>query len=488
MKLLQEILYQVRVKDVSGTTNLAIEHLAFDSRKVINFTLFVAVRGTQIDGHQFIDQAVQSGAVAIVCEEIPASRKEGVTYVKVENAHSALGILASNFYDNPSAELKLIGITGTNGKTTCATLLYRMARLLGKKAGLISTIENRINHAVVNATHTTPDAIALNAMLRQMVDADCTFCFMEVSSHALHQHRVSGITFAGAVFTNITHDHLDYHRTFDAYIGAKKMLFDMLPRDAFAIVNSDDRHGNTMLQNCKAAIQKSYAIKSMADYRARIVENQFAGLQLSIDNIDLYAKVVGRFNAYNLLAVYGTAVELGFAKLDVLTALSSVNAPAGRFEYVKSTGNVTAIIDYAHTPDALKNVLKTIDDIRTRNEDVITVIGCGGDRDRTKRPEMARIACKFSDRVILTSDNPRSEDPEEIIAEMRAGVEHQDFKKTVTVVNRKEAIRLACSLAKSNDIILVAGKGHEKYQEVAGVRHPFDDLQEVNESFKMLHD
>jgi UDP-N-acetylmuramoyl-L-alanyl-D-glutamate--2,6-diaminopimelate ligase len=487
MKLLQDILYQVRVKDVSGTTNLAIENLAFDSRKVINFTLFVAVRGTQIDGHQFIDQAVQSGAVAIICEDMPSSRKEGVTYVKVENAHAALGVLASNFYDNPSAELKLVGITGTNGKTTCATLLYRMVRLLGKKAGLISTVENRINHEVVNATHTTPDAISLNAMLRQMIDAGCTYCFMEVSSHALHQHRVSGITFTGAVFTNITHDHLDYHRTFDAYIGAKKMLFDMLPREAFAIVNSDDRHGSTMLQNCKASVQKTFAVKSMADYRARIVENQFAGLQLSIDNLDLYARLVGRFNAYNLLAVYGTALELGLPKLDVLTALSSVNPPAGRFEYVKSPGNVTAIIDYAHTPDALKNVLKTIDDIRTRNEEVITVIGCGGDRDRTKRPEMARIACKYSDRVILTSDNPRSEDPEAIIGEMRAGVEPHDFKKTVTVVNRKEAIRLACSLAKSNDIILVAGKGHEKYQEVAGVRHPFDDLEEVNESFKILH-
>ncbi len=487
MKLLQDILYQVRVQEIAGITNLAIDSLAFDSRKVGHFTLFVAVRGTQVDGHAFIDQAVSAGAIAVVCEELPSMRKQGVTYVKVENAHAALGILASNFYDNPSSELKLIGITGTNGKTTCATLLYRLVRLLGKKAGLISTVENRINHQVLNATHTTPDAIALNAMLRQMVDAECTYCMMEVSSHALHQHRVSGIRFAGGVFTNITHDHLDYHVTFDAYIGAKKLLFDMLPKESFAIVNSDDRHGATMLQHCKAGIQRSYAVKSMADFRARIVENQFAGLQLSIDGMDLYTKLVGRFNAYNILAVYATAIEMGLPKLDVLTALSTVSPPAGRFEYIKSPGNVTAIVDYAHTPDALKNVLKTIEDIRTRNEQVYTVIGCGGDRDRTKRPEMARIACKLSDRVIFTSDNPRSEDPEAIIAEMKAGVEAVDYKKTLVVVNRKEAIRLACSLAKTGDIILVAGKGHEKYQEVAGVKHPFDDMQELNESFKILH-
>jgi UDP-N-acetylmuramoyl-L-alanyl-D-glutamate--2,6-diaminopimelate ligase len=487
MKLLQDILYQTRIKQVIGNTNVAVESIVFDSRQVTGFSLFVAIRGTRMDGHEYIAQATAQGAIAVVCEELPETLKEGITYVKVENAHASLGVMASNFYDNPSGDLKLVGITGTNGKTTCATMLYKLFRLLGKKVGLISTVENRIHNDVVPATHTTPDAVSLNGLLRQMADAGCTYVFMEVSSHALHQHRVSGITFAGGVYTNISHDHLDYHKTFDAYIGAKKMLFDMLPKDAFALVNLDDRQGPTMLQNCKAATQKTFALKSMADFKARVVENQFAGLHITIDGMDLYAKLVGRFNAYNLLTAYATAILLGREQMEVLTALSSVPPVAGRFEYVISPDNVTAIVDYAHTPDALQNVLKTIEDIRTRNEEVITVIGCGGDRDRTKRPEMARIACKYSNRVIFTSDNPRSEDPQSIIDEMKKGVEPIDYKKTNTIVNRAEAIRMACSIAKSGDILLIAGKGHEKYQEINGERFPFDDLAVINETFKTFN-
>jgi len=486
MKLLQDILYQTSIKEVSGSTNLAVESIVFDSRKVTGFCLFVAIRGTLSDGHGYISQAVEQGALAVVCEEFPETKKAGITYVKVADAHAALGVMASNFYDNPSTELKLVGITGTNGKTTCATMLYRMFRLFGKKAGLISTVENRIHSEVEPATHTTPDAVSLNLLLRKMVSAGCSYCFMEVSSHALHQQRVSGITFAGAIYTNISHDHLDYHKTFDAYIGAKKMLFDMLPKDAFALINLDDRQAETMLQNCKAKTQKTYALKSMADFRAKIIENQFAGLHLSIDGQDLYARLVGRFNAYNILSVYGAAILLNRDKMEVLTALSNINPVAGRFEYVISPDKVTAIVDYAHTPDALQNVLKTIEDIRTRNEQVITVLGCGGDRDKTKRPEMARIACKYSSRVIFTSDNPRSEEPEAIIADMKAGVEPIDYKKTNTIVNRQEAIRMACSIASPGDILLIAGKGHEKYQEIKGEKFPFDDLAIVADAFNTL--
>jgi len=487
MKLLQDILYQARIRQVIGTTHAAIEAVHFDSRKVGRFSLFVAVPGTKVDGHDYIEAAIAQGAVAVVCETIPDAVRDGITYVKVDDAREAMGYIAANFYDHPSQELKLVGITGTNGKTTCATMLFRLFRLLGHKCGLISTVENRINKDVVPATHTTPDSIGLNGLLRQMVDAGCKYCFMEVSSHALHQHRVTGVQFEGAVFTNLTHDHLDYHGTFDHYIAAKKMLFDHLPKNSFALVNLDDRHGETMLQNCKASRQRTYAIKSMADFRARIVENQFEGLHLFMDGSDFYTQMVGRFNAYNILAVYATAGLLGGSKLDVLTALSEIKSVDGRFQLVRGAGNVTAIIDYAHTPDALRNVLKTIQDVRTRNEEVYTVVGCGGDRDKSKRPEMARIACKYSDRVILTSDNPRSEDPEAIIADMRTGVEPQDFRKTNAIVNRAEAIRMACSMAKPGDIVLVAGKGHEKYQEIKGERLPFDDLAIVEESLKPLN-
>ncbi len=487
MKLLQDILYQVGIKQVVGSTNVAVESIVFDSRKAAKMSLFVAIKGTLSDGHAFIDSAIKSGASAVVCEDLPESRNKGVTYIEVTNSHEALGIIASNFFDNPSEKLKLVGITGTNGKTTTSTMLYDLFRLLGKKVGLISTVENKINNEVVPATHTTPDAVSFNELLVRMVDAGCTYCIMEVSSHALHQHRVTGAKFSGAVYTNISRDHLDYHKTFDAYIGAKKMLFDMLPKEAFALVNLDDRQGPTMLQNCKADVQRTYALKSMADFRVKVIENQFGGLHINIDGLDLYSKMVGRFNAYNLLSAYAAAVLLGFEKLDVLTALSNISPVAGRFQYVIGPDKITAIIDYAHTPDALKNVLKTVDDIRTRNEEVITVVGCGGNRDAGKRPEMARIACKYSDRVIFTSDNPRNEDPEAIIEDMKAGVEPQDYRKTNTIVNRKEAIKMACSIARAGDIILIAGKGHEKYQEIKGERIDFDDLGIVNDTFKLLN-
>ena len=487
MKLLQDILYQVGIKQVVGSTQIEVESLVFDSRNVVPNCVFVAIRGTLSDGHKFIDSAIDKGATAVVCEEMPKEVNPNITYVEVGDSHAALGIMASNFFDNPSEKLKLIGITGTNGKTTTSTILYDLLRLLGEKVGLISTVENKIHDRVVPATHTTPDAVSFNELLADMVTEGCTYCFMEVSSHALHQHRVTGAKFSGAVFTNLSHDHLDYHKTFDAYIAAKKMLFDMLPKDSFALVNQDDKQGATMLQNCKANVQRTYALKSMGDFKVKVIENQFGGLQLNVDGLDLYAKMVGRFNAYNLLCAYATGVLLGYDKMDVLTALSNINPVAGRFQYVISPDQVTAIIDYAHTPDALKNVLKTIEDIRTRNEEVITVVGCGGNRDATKRPQMARIACKYSDRVIFTSDNPRNEDPETIIKDMQAGVDPQDYRKTNVIVNRKEAIKMACSIARKGDIILVAGKGHEKYQEIKGERFPFDDLAIVNETFKLLN-
>lgn len=465
---------------------MAVESIVFDSRKVTGFSLFVAVRGEKADGHDFIDRAIESGAVAIVCEEIPAAAKEGITYVKVENSREALGHLSSNFFDNPSSELKLVGITGTNGKTTTATMLYRLFKLLGSKVGLISTVENRIQNEIIGATHTTPDPVQLNALLRRMVEAKCTYCFMEVSSHALDQHRVAGIEFAGGVFTNISRDHLDYHGTFDNYIAAKKLLFDDLPDKSFALVNLDDRQGETMLQNCKARVQRTFALKAMADYKAKVVENLFSGLHLTIDGLDLYSKLVGRFNAYNILSVYAAARLLGQDKMDVLTALSNINPVPGRFEHLKSADGINAIVDYAHTPDALENVLTTISDIRTRSEQVITVVGCGGNRDKGKRPEMASIACKYSDRVILTSDNPRDEDPQAIIEDMKSGIEPVDYKKVNTILDRAEAIRMACSLASTDDIVLVAGKGHEKYQEIKGERFDFDDLAVVTDSFKQL--
>lgn len=486
MRLLQDILYGVRIESLIGSTNIAVEGIAYDSRKVVQFGMFVAVKGTQVDGHNYIDKAIEKGAIAIVCEELPEATKDGVTYVVSSNSARDLGVIAANFYDNPSEQLKLVGVTGTNGKTTTVTLMYNLFRMLGYKVGMLSTVVNKIHNEKVESTHTTPNVLDLNALLFEMVEKGCTHCFMEVSSHAVDQYRVHGLSFSGGVFTNITHDHLDYHKTFDNYIAAKKGFFDALPLGSFALTNLDQKHGMTMLHDTKAR-KITYALNSVADYKGKVLENQFSGLHLSIDGKELYTKLIGGFNAYNILAAYAVAVNLGEDELDVLTTISSLNSVEGRFEYVRSESGVMAIVDYAHTPDALENVLKTIKDIRTGNELVITVVGCGGDRDKDKRPKMADIACQFSDQVILTSDNPRSENPEDIIEDMRAGVQPHDFKKTVAITNRKEAIKMACSMSHPGDILLIAGKGHEKYQEIQGEILPFDDVQIVNETFNLLN-
>ncbi|MFC4212757.1 UDP-N-acetylmuramoyl-L-alanyl-D-glutamate--2,6-diaminopimelate ligase [Pedobacter lithocola] len=473
---LQDLLYGVTIKELVGRTDRTVNALNFDSRKVTNDDAFFAIVGTAADGHLFINQTVEQGAKVIVCENLPEIDNYDVTYVKVDNTSVALGIMAGNFYGNPSADLKLIGITGTNGKTTIATILFKLFKDLGYKTGLLSTVENYINDVVVAATHTTPNPIALNALLRDMVNAGCDYCFMEVSSHAVAQHRIEGLTFSGGVFSNLTHDHLDFHKTFDEYLKAKKAFFDVLPKTAFALTNIDDKNGMVMLQNTKA-YKKTYALKQLADFKAKIIENQFSGLHLDIDNEDVYFKLVGSFNAYNLLAVYGTAILLEQDKLKVLTLLSRLTGAEGRFDYIVSPEKVIGIVDYAHTPDAVQNVLSTIANIRKGTEQVITVIGCGGDRDKTKRPVMAQVACDWSDKVILTSDNPRTEDPQTIISEMEAGVSPTNKRKTLSILDRKEAIKTACHLAKSGDIILIAGKGHEKYQEINGVRNHFDDKE-----------
>lgn len=485
MKLLKDILYKAGIVEVVGSTNVAITALTFDSRKIEKDSLFVAVKGTQNDGHVFINDVIAKGAIAILCEELPAELNEKITYVKVNDTSAALGIVASNFYDTPSEKIKLVGVTGTNGKTTTVTLLFNLFKKLGYKVGLLSTVKNQINNDVLSSTHTTPDAIQLNALLRQMVDKGCTHCFMEVSSHAVVQNRIAGIVFTGGVFTNITHDHLDYHKTFDEYIKAKKRFFDLLGSSAFALTNKDDANGDVMLQNTKAT-KKSYSLRSMADYKCKVVENQFSGLLLNIDNQEVWSKLIGSFNAYNLLAVYATALLLKEDKTNVLTTLSSLTSVEGRFQYIRTNEGVIGIVDYAHTPDALVNVLKTIADIRTGNEQVITVVGCGGDRDAAKRPMMAKIACDLSNKVILTSDNPRSEDPDAIIKQMQQGVDAVNNKKTISITDRSEAIKTACSYAKPGDIILVAGKGHEKYQEIKGVKHDFDDMLVLQENLKLF--
>lgn len=481
-KLLKDILYKTGIEELVGNTNIAIDKICFDSREVEDASLFVAVVGTAVDGHQYINQTIEKGATAIVCEQFPEQLHDGITYVKVKNSAAALGIIAANFYDNPSNELKLVGITGTNGKTTTATLLHELFMQLGYQVGLLSTVVNKIGNESIPSTHTTPNAVELNKLLRKMVEAGCDYCFMEVSSHAIHQHRVTGVAFSGAVFTNITHDHLDYHKTFDEYIKAKKMFFDMLSENAFALVNKDDKNGMVMLQNTKAT-PYTFALKSAADFTARILESGFSGMMLHIDKNEVWTKLIGGFNVYNLLSIYAVAVLLEQDKLNTLTAISNLNAVEGRFQYIKSQDNISGIVDYAHTPDALKNVLGTISEIRTNNETVITVVGCGGDRDKTKRPLMAQIACEYSNKVILTSDNPRSENPEQIINDMKAGVEPQHYKKVLSITNREEAIKTACMLAESNDIILVAGKGHEKYQEINGEKFPFDDLEILKKQF-----
>ncbi len=485
LKLLSDILYKTRLEEIIGSTNVAISSVTFDSRKVKKDSLFIATRGTASDGHHYIELAIEAGAVAIVCEDLPETLNENVTYVKVLDSSASLGYIACNFYDNPSEKLKLVGITGTNGKTTTVTLLFNLFRGLGYNVGLLSTVENKINTTVIPSTHTTPDALALNELLAKMVEAGCQYAFMEVSSHAIVQHRITGLKFTGAAFSNITHDHLDYHKTFEEYIKAKKMFFDNLQDDAFALTNKDDRNGLVMLQNTKAK-KYSYGLKSIADFKCRVVENHLNGLLLSIDNQEVWVKLIGSFNAYNVLVVYSIAILLKQDKVQVLTTLSNLNSVEGRFQYIKSKNGIVAIVDYAHTPDALKNVLETIKDIRTGNEQVITLVGCGGDRDAAKRPIMAQIACEYSNKVVLTSDNPRSEDPEDILNQMQAGINPVEMKKTLRISDRKEAIRTAVAFAKEGDIILIAGKGHEKYQEIKGVKHPFDDFEIVKENFKTL--
>lgn len=485
MRNLSDILQGLPFTELQGSADVAISTVVFDSRKVVPGCLFVAVRGTVVDGHDYIEQAIKDGAAAIICEELPGHTAAEVDFLMVANSAEALGIVSANFYDNPSKKLKLVGVTGTNGKTTVATLLYQLFRDLGYKCGLLSTVENQINGKVIPSTHTTPDQVELNRLLDEMVAQGCDYCFMEVSSHAVAQHRISGLNFAGGIFTNLTHDHLDYHKTFDNYLKAKRAFFDGLPKSAFALTNNDDRNGNIMLQNTRAH-RKSYGLKTMADYKAKILENQFGGLLLNIDNEEVWFKMVGSFNAYNLLAVFATAMLLDQDRSKVLTSLSKLSGAEGRFDYVVGPDKVIGIVDYAHTPDAVQNVLSTIHDIRKGNEKVITVIGCGGDRDKTKRPVMAKVACEWSDKVILTADNPRSEDPEAIIKDMEQGVDIAFKRRTVSIADRREAIKTACMLAQPGDIILLAGKGHEKYQEIKGVKNHFDDKEELLNQFKLM--
>ncbi len=477
---LNNILKGVKIVESFGIAPKSISDIHFDSRKITKGNLFVAVLGTQVDGHQFIDSCIKNGASVIVCENIPKQLQANTHYIKVENSSHALGIMAANFYDNPSKKLKLVGITGTNGKTSTVTLLFNLYRSLGYSVGLLSTVENKIDNENIPATHTTPDAIKINELLNDMVEAGCGYCFMEISSHALVQNRISGLEFTGGIFSNITHDHLDFHKTFAEYIKAKKIFFDGLNKNAFALVNTDDKNGLVMVQNTKAKV-KTYSLRNVSDYRAKIIENSFEGLHLIMDESEVWVPLVGSFNAHNLMAVYGAAMELGSDKEEVLKALSTIKTAEGRFEPMRSPDGKIAIVDYAHTPDAIKNVLNTINDIRTGNEQLITVVGAGGNRDKTKRPEMAALAAALSSRVILTSDNPRNEDPEAIINDMETGISTLLKNKVISITNRREAIKTACVLAQKGDIILVAGKGHEKYQEVNGVRHHFDDKEVLNE-------
>ncbi|MGZ3753890.1 MAG: UDP-N-acetylmuramoyl-L-alanyl-D-glutamate--2,6-diaminopimelate ligase [Mucilaginibacter sp.] len=486
MKNLSDIVNGLAFTELQGSADVEISAIVFDSRKVVPGCLFVAVKGTTVDGHEYIEQAVKDGAIAVICEELPAHVVGEVDFLMVSNSAIALGVVSANFYDNPSNNLKLVGVTGTNGKTTIATLLYKLFRDLGYKCGLLSTVENQVNGKIIPSTHTTPDPVELNKLLDEMVAQGCDYCFMEVSSHAVAQHRIAGLNFSGGIFSNLTHDHLDYHKTFDSYLKAKKAFFDGLPKNAFALTNNDDKNGNVMLQNTKAH-KKTYGLKSMADYKAKILENQFGGLLLQIDGEDVWFKMVGTFNAYNLLAVYGAAMLLDQDKAKVLTSLSKLSGAEGRFDYIVAPNKVIGIVDYAHTPDAVQNVLSTVHDIRKGNEKVITVIGCGGDRDKTKRPIMAKVACEWSDKVILTSDNPRSEDPAQIIKDMEAGVEAAFRRYTISIVDRREAIKTACLLANPGDIIVLAGKGHEKYQEINGVKTHFDDKEELTEQFKLIN-
>ena len=480
MITLKDILYRVSLEKVVGNTAVAFRELQFDSRKVGLDDVFIAIKGTQSDGHQFIKKAIDQGALAVVCQQIPKEIINGITYLQVQDTQQALAIMASHFYGNPSAELQLVGVTGTNGKTTIATLLYTLFKSTGYKVGLLSTIKVIIGTTEHAATHTTPDSLAINKYLRQMVDAGVAYCFMEVSSHGIDQKRAEGLHFAGGIFTNLSHDHLDYHTSFKQYRDVKKTFFDGLPKTAFALTNADDKNGPVMLQNTKAR-KYTYALKTIADYKAQILENQLQGLLLKINNQELWVKLIGNFNAYNLLAIYATAEQLGLEELEILQLLSTLESVDGRFQYIVSEGKITAIIDYAHTPDALKNVLETINTIRSGNEQLITVVGCGGDRDVEKRPKMGAIAAQLSTKVIFTSDNPRSENPDTIIQHIEAGVPPQHYKKTIAISDRKQAIKTACQMANEHDIILVAGKGHETYQEIQGVRSEFDDRKTISE-------
>lgn len=487
MILLQDILYTVRIKSLIGRTDVDITNIHIDSRLIEGSGCFVAIKGVSQDGHAFISAAIDKGAVAVVCEQLPAELIDGITYVQTENAAIAAGIMAHAFYGNPSQHIKLVGVTGTNGKTTVATLLYKLFMEMNVSAGLISTVNNMIDEEIIPSTHTTPDVITLNALLKKMVDAGCKYVFMEVSSHAIHQERIAGLQFAGAIFTNITHDHLDYHKTFDEYIRVKKLFFDGLSSSAFAISNMDDKHGAVMLQNCSAD-KFYYSLRSVADFKGRIIDNSLTGLQMLVNEQDVHFRLIGEFNAYNLLAVYGAAICLGKDRFEILQALSAITGAEGRFDYtISEHQGIIGIVDYAHTPDALLNVLSTIKKLQKGGESVITVVGCGGDRDRTKRRLMGDAAAEFSNRAIFTSDNPRSEDPAKILRDMTEGMDKLLQQKVLTIEDRKEAIRAAVMMAKQEDIILVAGKGHEKYQEIKGQRFPFDDKQVLNQAFRDLN-
>jgi UDP-N-acetylmuramoyl-L-alanyl-D-glutamate--2,6-diaminopimelate ligase len=486
MANLQDIVYKVSIRGIIGPRDRTIDNLQTDSRLAGPGTLFIALKGTHTDGHRYIPAVIAAGAVAIVCEDLPADLREGVTYVQVEDSAASAGVIAHNFYGQPSEKLRLVGVTGTNGKTTIATLLYKLFSGLGHTCGLLSTVQNHIGERIVPATHTTPDALHLNALLKEMLDAGCTHVFMETSSHAIHQHRIAGLRYAGGIFSNITHDHLDYHRTFDEYIRVKKSFFDSLSSDAFAISNADDKRGGVMLQNTNAR-KYFYSLKTMAEFKGRILENNLTGLVMSVNDQEVHFRLIGEFNAYNLLAVYGAAVCLGEDKSEILRILSTLSGAEGRFDYsVSPKEKVIGIVDYAHTPDALINVLATIQKLRKGHEKIITVVGAGGDRDKTKRPLMGAAAAEYSDKVIITSDNPRSEDPDQIIRDIEAGLNTAARRKYISITDRKEAIRTALTLAGPEDIVLIAGKGHEKYQEIKGVKHPFDDKQLLLEFFELL--
>ncbi|OXA96128.1 UDP-N-acetylmuramoyl-L-alanyl-D-glutamate--2,6-diaminopimelate ligase [Flavobacterium hercynium] len=485
MKILKDILYKVAIESVTGSTEIAIHKIDFDSRKIEENDVFVAIRGSLSDGHDYIEKAIQLGAVAIICDELPENPAKGITYIKVKDTNTALAFMAANYFENPSEKLKLVGVTGTNGKTTIASLLFQLFQKAGFKVGLLSTVKIMVDETEYKATHTTPDSLTINHYLNEMIEAGVTHCFMEVSSHGIHQKRTEALHFVGGIFTNLSHDHLDYHPTFAEYRDVKKSFFDSLPKTAFALSNIDDKNGPVMLQNTVAR-KLTYALKSYADFKAQILESQLSGLLLKVNDNEVWVKLIGTFNAYNVLAIYGTAIELGMDSLEALRLLSDLESVSGRFQYIVSEGNVTAIVDYAHTPDALENVLKTIADIRTKNEQLITVVGCGGNRDTTKRPIMAKIAADLSDKAILTSDNPRNEDPEVILDEMEKGIEAHNYKKMLRITDRKQAIKTACQLAQPSDIILIAGKGHETYQEIKGVRSHFDDMETVKEILNQL--